>query len=54
MGCRLSRPDTTCFQGMGLKLKKAWDIGMFIVNNVALNGGDVVSDGMTAYALSKY
>ena len=55
MGCRLCKPVTACIQAKGLKLKmkKAWDIAMFLISNVGLNAGDIVSDGTTAYALSK-
>ena len=36
-----------------LKLKKVWDLSVFFLTNVVLNGGDIISDGLTAYALCK-
>ena len=37
-----------------MKLRKLKDLSEFFVSNVVLNGGDIVTDGVTAYALSKY
>ena len=36
-----------------VKLKKVWDLLVFFLTNVVLNGGDIISDGLTAYALCK-
>ena len=33
---------------------KVWDITVFFISNVILNGSDILSDGMTAYTLSKH
>ena len=36
-----------------VKVKKVWDLSVFFLTNVVLNGGDIISDGLTAYALCK-
>ena len=36
-----------------MKVKKVWDLSVFFLTNVVLNGGDIISDGLTAYALCK-
>jgi hypothetical protein len=36
-----------------VKLKKVWDLSVFFLTNVVLNGGDTISDGLTAWTLCK-
>ena len=41
-------------QAIRMKLKKVWDIFLFLIPNVIINSVDVITDIMTAYALCKY